>query len=281
MTWLCLPVMSRCCLPEDVRRRVAGYLLWAAGGENFVWTGPYVAAVLRMLFGEKGHGAWHFGLYLQRKGDALHALPDNFSSRITRVVLGAQFNGDVSALAGLAALRHLTFGSDFDGSVDAALTNKLFLRTLRFGDAFNREFGEAVSLPSLEVLALGQRWNRDLGPIASWTSLRVLKFGARFHRDIDQLSSLQELQFIVFGMDFRRPVLALVPLLAPAGALHTFCFYTKPQTYQKVVRNHFKANPTALSECKAFGTVYETVPVSIYFYRRVLELELANRPPVK
>eukprot|EP00913_Durusdinium_trenchii_P011249 g10563.t1 len=99
------------------------------------------------------------------------------------------------------SLKHLTFGMDFNASLDnAKLPSKL--QSLTFGHDFNESL-DHVKLPDgLQSLTFGHDFNESLDDVELPDGLQSLKFGSKFDQSLEDVKLPQKLRNLTFGSRF-------------------------------------------------------------------------------
>lgn len=89
------------------------------------------------------------------------------------------------------------------------LQNFKQIKSITFGDCFNKSIFVLSKLPNLRVLKLGNNFNQDIYALKKMKQLYELRLGGRFNDNIHILGKLKQLKYLSFGDYFNQNIDAL------------------------------------------------------------------------
>ena len=140
----------------------------------------------------------------------LHNLPESLRT----LTFAPCFDEGLRRVIWPAGLQSLTFGKDFDQSLDNVTSWPAGLQSLTLGENFNRRLDNVKWPAGLQSLILGAGFNHSLDNVTWPPGLQILTFGGYFDQSLDNVTWPSGLQSVCFGWSFNQ---SLDNVLWPGG----------------------------------------------------------------
>ncbi|CAM9855603.1 unnamed protein product [Ascophyllum nodosum] len=164
---------------------------------SITWDAPAAARISR--------GSTLFEPEPSQEGEVRKVSTEWWPRTLREMTFGNEFNATVDGVLWPDALKQLTFGRKFNQEIGSIGWPRRLV-TLTFGSFFDQPI-EGTELPdSLQYLSFGVSFNQAVEDVSWSASLRELSFGHRFNQPIERVLWPDSLRCLKFGWEFNTAI---------------------------------------------------------------------------